>query len=186
MVNLQGCCGPGAGTAAQAMRPCRSYGSPRQTDATGLGLRVRRLAGLKLIGTRRAERPARPPVGDRPARATSLPDVDSHNLPIVGSSPTVLPASPATSGRANFRRSGVHVEEMTSPSITYGAHKVCASVTRRATASLCGFGVRTQDARPAQQGVSSRSKYPPPAPPACTRYPNERSKLALPPTSDGS
>jgi integrase len=39
---------------------------------------------------------------------------------------------------------------------------------------------------PAQQGIGPRSKYPPPVPPACTRYPNERSKPALPPTSDGS
>jgi hypothetical protein len=40
--------------------------------------------------------------------------------------------------------------------------------------------------QPAQQGVGSRSKYPPRVPPACTRYPNERFKPALPPTSDGS
>ena len=34
-------------------------------------------------------------------------------------------------------------------------------------------------------GVSSRSRYPHAVPPACTRYPDEQFKPALPPTSDG-
>jgi hypothetical protein len=67
---------------------------------------------------------------------------------------------------------------------TFRVH-LAASCRARAVPSHASTSIAAREL-PAQEGVGSRSKYPPPLPPACTRYPDERSKPALPPTSDGS
>jgi hypothetical protein len=52
MVNLQGVLWTGRRDGGTSYASLPVVWVARQTDATGLGLRVRRLAGLKLIGTR--------------------------------------------------------------------------------------------------------------------------------------